>query len=248
MSAVLVTGAASGIGRATALALAEAGRPLVLWDLHATALEAVATECRAKGVLVTTATFDVTDTDARAAAIRDARSAHETLGGLVHAAGISGPQPISAFTSSEWSRVLEVNLTTAAALTSELHVPLIEAGDGSVVYLSSIEGFFGHQWLPAYCASKAGLLGLARASAHELGQFGVRVNCVCPGAVQTPMLEPFLDLGDNRATIISRTPLGRLAQPDDIADAIVFLLSSKARFITGASLVVDGGLTAISGI
>lgn len=248
MNATLVTGAASGIGRATGIALARSGQPVILWDLNEDGLHATAESCRTFGVDVSTATLDVTNESARRAALDAAQEYHAGINGLVHAAGISGPQPISAFTQPEWSAVMNVNLTTAAALTHELHVPLIEAGDGAVVYLSSIEGFFGHQWLPAYCASKAGLLGLARASAHELGQFGVRVNCVCPGAVQTPMLEPFLDLGDNRATIIGRTPLGRLAQPEDIADAIVFLLSPAARFVNGTSLVVDGGLTAISGI
>ena len=91
-------------------------------------------------------------------------------------------------------------------------------------------------------------MGLARAAGHELAPRGVRINCVCPGAIETPMLAPLLESDDFRNSITTRTPLGRVGRPDDIADAIVFLLSQQARFITGTSLVVDGGLTSIGGI
>ncbi len=242
---ILITGAASGIGRATAVALAKAGRPLVLWDIQAEPLAALAAEL---DVPTTIAAFDVTDAAKRHHAYAAARAAQGGFSGLVHAAGVSGPEPISAFTAESWGRTIDINLTTAAVMTHELADDLAASGEGAIVYISSIEGYFGHAWLPAYCTSKAGLLGLARAAGHELAPRGVRINCVCPGAIETPMLAPLLESDDFRNSITTRTPLGRVGRPDDIADTIVFLLSPQARFITGTSLVVDGGLTSIGGI
>lgn len=243
--AVLVTGAASGIGRATAHALAEAGRDLILWDIQADLLHDLASQLP---VMTSVGAFDVTDASARASALAEARETHESIVGFVHAAGVSGAEPISAFTAESWARTIDINLTTAAAMTHELANDLAASGDGSIVYISSVEGWFGHEWLPAYCTSKSGLLGLARAAGMELAKRGVRVNCVCPGAIETPMLQPLLDFDEFRDRTISRTPLGRLGQPEDIADVIVFLLSRQARFVTGTSLIVDGGLTSIGGI
>jgi NAD(P)-dependent dehydrogenase (short-subunit alcohol dehydrogenase family) len=243
--AVLITGAASGIGRATALALAAEGRDLICWDIADAPLHELGNE---PGVKVTYATFDVTDAARRADALAAARREHHSIAGFVHAAGVSGAEPISAYTAESWSRTLDVNLTTAAAMTHELAGDLEASGEGAIVYISSVEGWFGHEWLPAYCTTKSGLLGLARAAGMELAKKGVRVNCVCPGAIETPMLQPLLDFPEFTANTIARTPLGRIGQPDDIADAIVFLLSRKARFVTGTSLIVDGGLTSIGGI
>ena len=117
-----------------------------------------------------------------------------------------------------------------------------------MVYVSSIEGFFGNTFLAAYSASKAGVLGLTRSAAHTLGANGIRVNAVCPGAVDTPLLAPLLDIPGVRDTLEARIPLGRVAQPEDVGRTVRFLMSDDAGYITGASLIVDGGLTAIAGI
>jgi NAD(P)-dependent dehydrogenase (short-subunit alcohol dehydrogenase family) len=243
--AILITGAASGIGRATALAAARAGYDLIAWDIQEGLLADLETQV---DVAITTASFDVTDSEARRQALDAARSTHPMISGFVHAAGVSGAEPISAFTPDSWARTIDINLTTAAAMTHELADDLAASGHGAIVYISSVEGWFGHEWLPAYCSSKAGLLGLARAAGMELAKRNVRVNCVCPGAIETPMLQPLLDFEEFTERTISRTPLGRIGQPDDIADVILFLLSQQARFVTGTSLVVDGGLTSIGGI
>ena len=127
--------------------------------------------------------------------------------------------------------------------------PFRQAGPGSAaVLVSSIEGFFGSSVLTAYCASKAGVLGVMRSLAQRFAREGFRVNAVCPGAVATPMLEPAFALPGFREQIEERTPLGRISTPDEIARPIRFLLSTEASFITGTHLTVDGGMTAVTAI
>ncbi len=249
-SAVIVTGAASGIGRASAVHLAEAGRPVAFWDLDEKAAKAAAKEAKAAWKVPTVGLgIDVTASAALPAAIKASTKAVGQIGGLVHAAGVSGPLQITEMDDESWDGVLDVNLRAAAILTKLLAPELEKAGAGSaIVYISSIEAFFGHDFLPAYASSKAGLLGLTRSACATLGPKGIRVNSVCPGAVETPMLQPMLDIEGIREGLELKTPLLRLAQPDDIAKVVRFLLSDEARFVTGTQLVVDGGLTAISGI
>ncbi len=249
-SAVVVTGGASGIGEACALALAEAGRPVAIWDRNDEGAERVATLCRSRhSVRAHAVTLDVADSSTFAEAIVSSANVCGPIGGLVHAAGIDGACMITDMDDEAWDKVMDINLRAAAILTKKLAPSLIENGPGSaIVYLSSIEAFFGHTFLPGYAASKAGLLGLTRSAAHTLGPSGVRVNSICPGAVDTPLLAPLLAIDGVRENLEARTPLLRLADPSDIAKSVRFLLSDEASFITGASLVVDGGLTAVSGI
>ena len=247
---VVVTGGASGIGAATCRALAEVGRAVSVWDRDAAGARRVARSCSEEfGVTAVGVGVDVTDTAALATVVRRTRSALGGIGGFVHAAGVSGPAPVTDLNEAAWDEVLAVNLRAAALLTRALAPALVEAGPGSaVVYVSSIEAFFGSTWLAAYCSSKAGVLGLTRSAAHTLGPDGIRVNAVCPGAVDTPMLAPLLSLPGARAALESRTPLGRVAEPGDIGRVVRFLLSEEAGFVTGASLVADGGLSAVNGV
>jgi NAD(P)-dependent dehydrogenase (short-subunit alcohol dehydrogenase family) len=189
---------------------------------------------------------DVTKTSTLKAAVRRSLAELGPIGGLVHSAGIAGPAPITLIDDDSWDEVLDVNLRAAATVTRELHPALLDANPGSaIVYVSSIEGSVGNPNLAAYCASKAGLLGLTRSVCALLGPDGIRVNSVCPGAVETPLLAPLLETSGSRERLITRTPLGRLAQPEDIAPVIRFLLSDEAAYVTGTSIVVDGGMTAV---
>jgi NAD(P)-dependent dehydrogenase (short-subunit alcohol dehydrogenase family) len=148
-----------------------------------------------------------------------------------------------------WDAVLDVNLRAAATITRELHPSLVEANPGSaIVYISSIEANVGSVFLPAYCASKAGLLGLTRSACALLGPDGIRVNSVCPGAIETPLLAPLLELPGARERLVGRTPMGRIGQPEDIAAAVRFLLSDDASYISGTSLTIDGGMTAVGSV
>jgi NAD(P)-dependent dehydrogenase (short-subunit alcohol dehydrogenase family) len=177
-------------------------------------------------------------------ALARSRAIMGTIGGLVHAAGIVGGGPIDRLDESMWDAVVAVHLSAAALLVRAV-VPDLEAESGSaVVFIASIEALIANEAVPAYCAAKAGMLGLARSSAARLGPRGVRVNAVCPGFIDTPMLQPELERGPGaRARYEARAPLRRLGRPEDVASAVRFLLSDDAAYITAAELVVDGGVT-----
>jgi NAD(P)-dependent dehydrogenase (short-subunit alcohol dehydrogenase family) len=230
--------------------LAESGRPVAIWDRDGTAARKVAARCVDEhGVAAIGIKIDVTKSSALKAAVKRSRAEAGPIGGLVHAAGIGGAMPVTFIDDDSWDEVLDVNLRAGATLTRALHESLLEANPGSaIVYVSSIEASVGNAFLPAYCASKAGLLGLTRSACALLGPDGIRVNSVCPGAVDTPLIAPLLELPGAREGLITRTPLGRLAQPEDIASVVRFLLSDEAAYVTGTSLVVDGGMTAVGAV
>ena len=245
MSGVIVTGAGSGIGRATALALAEAGRAVAVWDMHREAADAVADEARSRcGVAAASVGIDVRDTAQFDRAIAASRGAMGSIGGFVHAAGIVGGGPIDELDEVVWDAVMAVHLRSAALLIRALVPDLVVEAGSAVVLIASIEALISNARIPAYSAAKAGMLGLARSSAARLGARGVRVNSVCPGFIDTPMLRPALERDPNARTIYEqRVPLRRLGRPEDIARAARFLLSDDAAYVTATELVVDGGVT-----
>jgi NAD(P)-dependent dehydrogenase (short-subunit alcohol dehydrogenase family) len=246
---VLVTGGGSGIGRATALALAEVGRPVAIWDINAGGAEETASLCHAAGVAAEWTAIDVADSAAIAAAVPKSVRALGTIGGFVHAAGVGGPMSVDFIDDQLWDSVLDVNLRAGVMIARSLIGPFQAAGPGSaMVFISSIEGLFGSSMLTAYCASKGGVLGVMRSIGHRMAADGVRVNAVCPGAVATPMLLPAFEIPGFRQSIEERTPLRRISMPEEIARPIRFLLSDEASFVTGTHLVIDGGLTSITAI
>ena len=244
-NAVVVTGGGSGIGRACARALAEVGRPVAVWDRDGDAAAAVADELGGGGNAVAAA-VDVTDEQAVAAAIERSRAGLAApIGGMAHCAGVVVVQPVETLDVAGWNQVLDVNLRAEAMIVHALLDDLKAADGAAVVGIASIEAIVGHGAIPAYCASKAGLLGLTHSLALGLAPFGIRVNAVCPGYVDTPMLAPALSTPELRAAMTAQVPLGRLAQPEDIATVVRFLLSEEAAYVTGAEIVVDGGTTRV---
>jgi len=246
---VVVTGAASGIGAAIAGALAEVGRPVGVWDRDGDGAARVATELHDRhGVSTHAVPLDVTDDAAIAGAVAPTVAALGSIGGVVHGAGIVAPALDGVIDVTTWDAVLATHLRGYAFVVQALVDELRAARPGSaIVGIASIEGLVGHGAIPSYTAAKHGMIGLSRSLAHRLGAEAIRVNAVCPGYIETPMLAPMIGDPDARARLEGSVPLGRLGEPSDVAAVVRFLLSDEARYVHGAAVVVDGGVTATGG-
>ncbi len=244
-TAVVITGGGEGIGEASALRLAEAGRPVAIWDKDAERADEVALACRDRfGTQAIGVAIDVTHTRELDDAVLFTRNNLGVIGGLVHAAGVIRANAIDQLSDEIWDETMAVNLRAAAMLTKALTPALVEATPGSaIVYVSSMDAFVSNKLVSAYDASKAGLLGLTRSAAHALGPSGIRVNAVCPGYVRTQMTDLLFATEAVIDHIATKIPLLRVAEADDIATVIRFLLSDEAAYVTGSSITVDGGVT-----
>jgi 3(or 17)beta-hydroxysteroid dehydrogenase len=251
---VVVSGAASGIGRATCLRMAAAGARVFATDI-ATERGDLAAEVVAAGGEAAYRVLDVVDEGAWRKAMDDAVSRWGRLDCVVNNAGIALARPISETTLEEWRRVMSVNLDGVFLGTKHAVTTMRRLGrGGSIVNVSSASGLVGSAGASAYCASKGGVRLFTKAVALECARDGIRVNSVHPGGVRTPIWEkadwwPGLvaKAGSVEAAfkvLEGATPLGRMAEPAEIADAILFLASDASRFVTGSELVIDGGYTA----
>ena len=241
ISGVVVTGAASGIGRACAEALAASGRAVALWDLNQDAACKLAGELSAEhGIAAVGLQVDVADPAAIQTAAAASREAVGAIGGLVHAAGMVLQMPVADTEVAAWDRLMNVNLRALLLAVQALLPDLEQSGHGAVVGIGSINATLGNGLIPAYSASKGGMLSLVRSLADDLGQRGVRINTVSPGQIRTPMLQPTIDALPE-GSFERRILLGRLGEPREVANAVAFLLSDLASYITASELVVDGG-------
>lgn len=246
---VLVTGAASGIGRATCLRVAREGATVAALDVDADGIDGLLAEIEGAGGQGVALRADVGDEDALSEAVERAVGELGGLHGVVCCAGIllvddDMMRPLPEVDRAAFERVLRVNLT-GTFLTLKHTLPhLVDRGAGSVVLLSSIAALMQGGG-PAYAASKGGVLSLARLVAGQYGGRNIRANALCPGGVDTPMTQGLFgaDQAAMREYLKATTPLARPAEPEEIASTIAFLLSDDASYITGATLVIDGGTT-----
>ncbi len=232
----MVTGAASGIGRATSLTLAREGAAVMCTDVNTEGAQATADAIAAAGGTAAVAELDVTDEEAVQAALAATVEQLGALHILVNDAGISGR-------THDYHDVIDVNLNGVYYCMKHGAALIEQHGGGSIVSLSSIMGLVGGS-APGYTASKHGVLGLTRNYALMYGGRGVRVNCVNPGYIETPMTEFMLSNEARREDALGLHPIGRLGKAEDVANAILFLASEDASFVTGVALPVDGGYTA----
>ena len=242
----IVTGGSSGIGRAAATRFAEEGSSVVVADVDEEGGQETVDLIEDDGGEATFVAVDVSDADEVEAMVE---TAVDTYGGLDYAfnnAGIEGKNtPASDQPMENWDRVIGINLT-GVFLCMRAQIPtMLDSGGGAIVNTSSVAGVVGFPGLAPYVASKHGVIGLTKTAAVEYSGEGVRVNAICPGVIETPMVDRAgTDSPEMIEQTIAATPIGRLGEPEEIGDAAVWLCSDDASFVTGEAFVVDGGLVA----
>jgi len=233
----LVTGAARGIGRATAERLAAEGARVVMADVDGAAAAEAADALPGGGFAVR---VDVADAQSVKAAVAEVLSRTDGIDVLINNAGIVRDATLAKVTDQMWQSVIDVNLSGTFHLTREVAPLMVARGRGAIVNAASVVGVYGNFGQTSYVASKAGVIGMTRVWARELGKKGVRVNCIAPGFIATDMTASMR--ADVLASMKEHTPLGRLGRAEDVAAAYAFLASDDAAFINGQVLGVDGGL------
>jgi NAD(P)-dependent dehydrogenase (short-subunit alcohol dehydrogenase family) len=252
---ILVTGGGTGIGRAACLRLADEGAEVAVADIRPEEADGTASLITAAGGRASTYELDVGDEEQTAEVVGAAAEQHEGLDGLFANAGIVSPGRTHELTLEDWSRVIAVNLTGVFLSVKHTLPLMVAAGGGSIVVTGSVSsvvnGLGGGA--VAYKASKGGVLQLTRAVATEYADDGIRANCVCPGLVETEIVDHAVETVDqtttpgtkHRGSARIRPPMGRAAEPREIAGVVAFLFSDDASFMTGSAVMVDGGYTSI---
>ena len=241
---VLVTGAASGIGEAVARALVSAGAAVGVGDLQESAAEEIAAELRQSGGKALALPFDVRDAEATEAWIAALEAEFGPLNGLVTAAGLSRPAPAESMTEATWDLVVDTNLKGMFLSCQAAGRRMLAQTGGAIVNIGSVNSLGGFAGRSNYCSAKFGVSGLTEVLAIEWGRRGIRVNAVAPNGVDTPLVRKGIPPRFVEEVLNNRTPLGRMAQPGEIAAMVLFLLSDAASYVTGAIVPVDGGLCA----
>jgi NAD(P)-dependent dehydrogenase (short-subunit alcohol dehydrogenase family) len=244
---VLVTGAGSGIGRQTAQRCAEEGAAVVAADIRLETAEETVALIAAEGGSAQALAMDVVDAASVSAGVEALITTHGGLDVVVNNAGITIVGAAHAMEEADWDRELAINLKSVFLVSRSVWPHLVGRGGGVILSTASIAGLWAIPDDAAYCASKAAVIMLTKCMALDGARSAIRANCVCPGFIDTPMIEGYFDAqpdpGAARRFATQIHPLGRLGLPLDIADGFVYLASDEARWVTGSALVIDGGLT-----
>jgi len=237
----LVTGASRGLGKASALALAEAGADCVVSARGIKDLEQTATAIQALGRKALPVKVDVTNPREVEAMVEEALKAFGKLDILVNCAGIAHVKPLLEVSVEDWTRVLDTNLNGIFLCSKAVGAHMVERRSGRIINVASIAGFLGSPHLAPYAASKGGVLQLTRSLAIEWARYNIRVNAICPGYFLTAMNEAFFATREGQEYIKRWIPMRRLGRPEELGGIVVFLASEASSFVTGAAFVIDGG-------
>ncbi|MCF8364516.1 MAG: beta-ketoacyl-ACP reductase [Bacteroidales bacterium] len=237
----IITGGADGIGKATAIKFAAAGAVTIIWDVQEEKGKAVCAEILKNGGKAEFFKVDTSKMTEIEAAVASILKKYETIDFLINNAGITRDASFKKMTSEMWQQVIDVNLTGVFNCTKAIAPIMLDKGFGKIVNASSVVGLYGNFGQTNYVATKAGIIGMTKTWAREFGRKGVNVNAVAPGFTMTEMVAkmPEKVLDDMK----TKVPLGRLATPEEMADAYMFLCSDFASYINGHTLSVDGGMT-----
>jgi NAD(P)-dependent dehydrogenase (short-subunit alcohol dehydrogenase family) len=235
----IVTGGASGLGLATTKKFTEAGIKTIIIGRDESKLQAAA---KAFGQLCVYKVCDLSEIESIPNLVNDIVAAYGVPDILVNNAGINMKKPFAEVSDQDFQSIIQTNLTSVFVLSREIVKQMTTVGSGAIINISSMASQYGIPYVIAYTATKSAIEGMTRAMATELSPQGIRVNCVAPGFIATDMSAKALDNDPARKQkVLSRTPMGKLGVPEDIADAVLFLASDAAKYITGVVLPVDGG-------
>lgn len=242
----IITGAASGIGSAAATLFAEEGAAVVVADVQDQAGQSLADELAKSGHCATFVHCDVSSEADIDAMIHLTLSHYGRVDVLFNNAGVEGEQaPTAEATLENWQRVIDINLKGVFLGLKHSIKAMLQHGGGSIINNASVAGLVGFQNIPAYCASKGGVIQLTRTAAIEYATQGIRVNCLCPGVIDTPMVDRFTHRdAAAEAAMTALEPVGRVGQAREVAELALFLASDRSSFVTGAVIPVDGGFVA----
>jgi len=236
----IITGGAQGIGKATVKRFAEEGAAVIIWDVNEEKVNLTISNLESISNKIEFQKVDVTNLDSITAAAAKIVEKHKKIDILINNAGITRDASLLKMTTEQWKQVVDVNLTGVFNCTKAVASIMVENKSGKIVNTSSVVGLYGNFGQTNYVATKSGIIGMTKVWARELGRKGINVNAVAPGFIATEMVETVPEKVIEM--LKEKTPLGKLGDPEDIANAYLFLVSDEAKYITGTVLSVDGGL------